>query len=193
MSAHANASREQIIAALNEGRPVNRIAAELHVDRSRVRAIRNELGIPAYIPSANTPPIEELWQQHAHPIDSGHMEWTGERSTTSNRPLLSYQYKHHSAAGIAFRIRTGRAPVGQVRADCGMPHCVAPDHVEDAPGRRRNREQLRYLSGGSALQETCSRGHDQRTHGAINTNGLAYCNTCKRERDQRIRAQGDAA
>jgi hypothetical protein len=195
MSFHANASREQIIDALRDGRPVNRIAADLHVDRARVRAIRNELGLPAQVRKIETLTIEERWQQYAQPVDGGHMEWTGERHPTTGRPLLSHQYRHHSAAVISFRIRTGRAPQGVVLADCGMKHCVAPDHVEDAPSRRRNREQLRYLNGGSQVQEKCGRGHDQRVHGGINTAGLAYCNACKREqeRERQARAQGDAA
>ncbi|GGW15838.1 hypothetical protein GCM10018980_51300 [Streptomyces capoamus] len=121
------------------------------------------------------------------------MDWTGERNATSNRPLLSHGYRHHSAAGIAFRIRTGRDPVGQVRADCGMQHCVAPDHVEDAPGRRRNREQLRYISGGRALQERCRNDHDQAEHGRVAADGRAYCNACKRARDARSQARRDAA
>lgn len=184
MANHANASREQIIAALRAGQPVNRIAADLHVDKGRVRAIRNDLGIPAYVRGSEQPSIEDRWRQHAHPVDGGHMEWTGERSTTSSRPLISHQYKHHSAAAVAFRIRTGRDPVGYAYADCGMKHCVAPDHVEDQPGRQRNREQLRYLQGRQALPERCQNGHDQREHGRIHTDGAAYCNTCKRARDK---------
>ncbi|WP_189984567.1 hypothetical protein [Streptomyces capoamus] len=193
MANHANASREEITAALRAGHPVNQIAADLHVDRARVRAIRNELGLPAHVRAIETVTIEDRWREYAKPLPGGHMDWTGERNATSNRPLLSHGYRHHSAAGIAFRIRTGRDPVGQVRADCGMQHCVAPDHVEDAPGRRRNREQLRYISGGRALQERCRNDHDQAEHGRVAADGRAYCNACKRARDARSQARRDAA
>lgn len=192
MSAPANASREQIEAALHQGWSAARIARELHCDKGRVRAIRNDLGLPAYVRSAHTPSIEERWRQFTKPIDDGHMDWTGERQTTSGRPLLSHGYRHHSAAAIAFRIRTGRDPVGQVRAECGMQHCITPEHVEDEPGRRRVREQLRYLSGGRAVQERCQQGHDQAEHGRIAADGRAYCHTCKRAREERARAASAA-
>lgn len=179
-----NASREQIIAALREGKSVYRIVRDLHVDRARVRRIRDEIGQPVYTRPEENRTIEDKWRLYAKPIDGGHMEWTGERGMSANTPLVSFKERHHSAAAVAFKIRTGRDPQGYAMADCGMKHCVAPDHVEDEPGRRRNREQLRYLLGGRPLPEKCKAGHDQRVHGRIGTDGDAYCNTCKRARGQ---------
>jgi hypothetical protein len=40
------------------------------------------------------------------------MEWTGSLSTGSRTPILHYRGKVFTAAAIAFRIRTGRDPVG---------------------------------------------------------------------------------
>lgn len=181
MPNHANATREQIIAALKAGHSTAQIARDLHIDKARARTIRNELGIPPFVRGSDQPTLEERWQRHAKPADGGHMEWTGERSP-SGRPLISHRYRHRSAAAVSFRIRTGRDPVGHALADCGMRHCVAPEHVEDMPGRRRNREQLRYLSGGGALPEECAAGHAQSEHGRVGTDGRAYCETCKRAR-----------
>jgi hypothetical protein len=185
MSFHANATREQIIAALQAGHSIYRINKELRADRARIRTIRDEIGLATYARPELT--IEDKWHQYARPVDGGHMEWTGEHSTTRGTPLLSYKERHYTAAAIAFRIRTGRTPEGQVFTDCGMKRCVAPAHVEDAPGRRRNREQLRYLRGGRALPESCGNGHKQAEHGRIAADGRAYCNACKRARDKAAR------
>lgn len=176
---YINATREQIVNALKQGWSVARINRELRADRARIRAIRDELGLPVYIRPATVRSIEDKWHEYARATDGGHMEWTGEHGTSSGTPLLSYKERHHSAAGIAFRIRTGRDPEGQVIADCGRKHCIAPDHVEDEPGRRRNREQLRYLLGGGRVPEQCKAGHSMAEHGRIGANGHAYCQTCK--------------
>lgn len=192
MSAPANATRDQILALLREGRSTAYIARELRVDKGRVRRIRNAENLPVYVSGSEQPTLEERWRQHAIPTTDGHMEWTGERGNYG-RPLVSYQYRHHSAAGIAFRIRTGRNPVGHVLADCGIKHCIAPDHVLDADERRRTREQLRYLQGRQPLRETCQNGHEQVVHARIGTDGIAYCFPCKQDRQARARNAGSAA
>ncbi|NED83513.1 hypothetical protein G3I76_25900, partial [Streptomyces sp. SID11233] len=84
-----------------------------------------------------------------------------------------------SPLAIAFRMRTGREPVGQVRAECDVPYCVAPDCVEDEPGRLRIREQLRYLKGTAERPPFCVHGHDQAVHGRYERDGTAYCHECK--------------
>lgn len=184
MPAHANATREQIIAALKAGHSIYRINRELRVDKARVRTIRNELDMPTYVRPAQTRTIEDKWREYTKPAGGGHMEWTGERGFTSRTPMLSFKAKHYSAAAIAFRMRTGRDPEGFVLADCGRKHCVAPDHVEDETGRQRNREQLRYLQGGRKRPERCTNGHEQSEHGRLTTDGRQYCDTCKRGRDR---------
>lgn len=187
-----HATREQILAALQQGHPTGRIARELRCDKGRVRRIRDEEGLPVYVRGSEEPTIEDRWRKHAVPTADGHMDWTGERHP-SGRPLISHQYRHRSAAAVAFKIRTGRDPIGQALADCGVKHCIAPDHVEDLPGRRRNREQLRYLQGRQALQETCQNGHDQQEHARINSDGIAYCHPCKRARETQARTERNAA
>lgn len=177
-----NATREQIIAALHEGKSTGAIARELRADRGRVRAIRAELGIPAYVQIPQPLTLEQKWQANTRHVDGGHLEWTGERQSTSGTPVLRYWPKSYSPAAIAFRIKYGRDAQGYAYAECGVKHCVAPDHVEDEAGRARTREQLRYLTGGQERPERCVHGHDQAEHGRYEADGRAYCEACKRER-----------
>jgi hypothetical protein len=181
-----NATRADIIAMLQEGHSNSRIVRELRVDKQRVIRIRTELGLPAFVRVEQTRTLEEKWALGTRPLDGGHVEWTGERAP-GGTPLVSYKEKHHSAAAVAFRIRTGRDPRGYVIADCGMKHCVAPEHVEDEAGRLRNREQYRYLTGGRERKPFCVHGHDQAEHGRYEADGTAYCERCKRSQKRALR------
>lgn len=186
MSPRPNATRTDIIAMLQEGHSNGRIVRELRVDKARVRRIRDELDLPTFVRTELTRTLEEKWALHTHPLDDGHLAWTGEHAT-GGTPVVSHRQKHHSAAAVAFHIRTGRDPQGYAIADCGMKHCVAPDHVEDEAGRIRNREQLRYLMGGRERKPFCSHGHDQGEHGRYESDGTAYCEACKRGQRQPAR------
>jgi hypothetical protein len=186
MPTRPNATRADIISMLSDGHSNSRIVRDLRVDKQRVRRIRTELGLPTFVPVEQTRTLEEKWALDTRPLDGGHLEWTGEHAT-GGTPLVSYKEKHHSAAAVAFRIHTGRDPQGYVIADCGMRHCVAPEHVEDEAGRLRNREQLRYLTGGRERKPFCGHGHDQAEHGRYESDGTAYCEACKREQKQAVR------
>ncbi|MEU0207401.1 hypothetical protein [Streptomyces canus] len=182
MGTTPNASRADIIAMLRDGHSNSRIARELHVDKQRVRRIRQELGLPAFVPVEQTRTIEEKWALFARTVDGGHMEWTGTCGTASGTPVLSYKEKVHTAASIAFTIHHGREPHGYVLPECDMQHCVAPDHVEDEQGRLAKRAALRAAAGWRDRAETCSQGHDQSDHGRLYPNGVAYCHACMVER-----------
>lgn len=173
-----NATREQITELIGQGRSTEAIARELGCDKGRVRGIRQDLGVPNAVRQLLT--LEEKWRARTRLVDGGHLEWLGEHVGT---PVMRYREKSFTAAAIAFRIRHGRDPQGYAIADCGHQHCVAPDHVDDEPGRKRTREQLRYLSGGRARPMVCVNGHDQGVHGAFGTDGRrAYCKACKAAR-----------
>lgn len=176
-----NATRADIIAMLQDGHSNRRISIELRCDKTRVRRIREELQLPQFVRAEETRTLNDKWHLFIRPVDNGHMEWTGTHGTTSGTPLLSYKEKVYSAAAIAFHMRTGREPQGYAIADCGMQHCVAPEHIEDEAGRIRNREQLRYLTGGRERKPFCNHGHDQKEHGRYEQDGTAYCEACKRE------------
>lgn len=169
--------REAEIRALLAQHSSNAIARRLGVDRAAVRRIRREAGI-ACVRAEQT--LEEKWAAFIRPVEGGHLEWTGERGTATGTPLMTYKQKRHSAAAIAFRLKHGREPVGYAVADCGRTHCVAPDHVDDEPGRQRTREQYRYLTGGGERPARCRHGHDQSMHGKFEADGRAYCGECKR-------------
>lgn len=167
----------QIRELITKGLSNAEVARQTRADRSAIRRIRGEMGIP--VPPQHLQTLDEKWAQRTQPVEGGHLEWTGERGTTSGTPLLRYRDQNHTAAAVAFRRRTGRDPVGHVKAECGVHQCVAPEHVEDEPGRDRLREQLRYLLGMGERPQFCRRGHDQAEHGRLLPDGVAYCRTCQ--------------
>ncbi|MEV4438217.1 helix-turn-helix domain-containing protein [Streptomyces sp. NPDC049577] len=171
------ATREQIVQLLREGLSNHAIARELGCDRHRVGALRHELGI-APVPLQPLT-LEQKWEARTRPVEGGHLEWTGERQSTSGTPVLRYRERSYSPAAIAFRIQHGREPEGYVRADCGFKHCVAPGHVDDMSARLRTREQLRYLTGHAQRPAVCAHGHDQAKQGRYEADGRAYCEACK--------------
>lgn len=177
-----NATRADIIAMLRDGHSNSRIVRELRVDKHRVRRIREELGLPNYVPVEQTRTIEDKWKLFARPTDGGHVEWTGERQSTSGTPVMRYKDQAHTAAAIAFRIKHRRDPDGYAIADCGRKHCIAPDHVQDEPGRQAKRQELRQANGLGDRPGTCPYGHDQSRHGRLQGDGRPYCAACKRER-----------
>ena len=172
--------RRAEIAAMLAGHSNQAIAAALGVDRTAVRRVRREEGVSWDAPPPPWNTAEEKWAVHVRPVDGGHLEWTGERGTTSDSPVMRFREKSTSPAAIAFRMRTGRDAVGQVRAECGFPHCVAPEHLDDAASRMRVRGQLRAITGMGARPAHCTHGHDQMVHGRYETDGRAYCEECKR-------------
>lgn len=176
--------REAEIRALLPDHSNDTIARQLGVDRAAVRRIRAEAGLPAFVPAEQRRTLEEKWASHTRPADGGHLEWTGERQATSGTPVMRYKDVYYSPAAIAFRIRHSRDADGYAIADCGMRHCVAPDHVEDEAGRTRNREQLRFLMGGRERKPVCAHGHAQAEHGRYGPDGTAYCEACKAVRKQ---------
>lgn len=169
--------RDAEIRALLPHHSSDAIARLLGVDRAAVRRIRSEANVPQMPRTYAT--LEEKWRAHVVPVDGGHLEWTGERRDPAGTPVMRYREEHYSPAAIAFRVRHGRDAEGYVIADCGVQHCVAPEHVEDEAGRRRNREQLRYLMGGRERKPRCVHGHDQAVHGRYEADGRAYCEACK--------------
>lgn len=170
-----NATREQIIAALREGKSNGTISRELKADRGRIRRIRNELGIPVHVHIQQPLTLEQKWEARTLPVDGGHLEWTGERGSSSGTPVMRYKEESYSPAAIAFRIENGRAPKGQVFAECGMKHCIAPGHVNDEPGRIAARARQRRVE----RKPFCLHGHDQAEHGRYEADGTAYCEACK--------------
>jgi hypothetical protein len=133
--------------------------------------------------------VEERWAANVVQVGGGHMEWRGSRATSAGTPVLRFRGETYSVAGIAFSMRTGRAPVGQVRPECEHPGCVAPDHTADDEERTRIRQQLRRTLGMRELGDTCGNGHDQRVARRFGPNGDPYCKQCVTERKRKQRAK----
>lgn len=171
--------RDQVRALLAT-HSTTQIAAELHMDTRTVRALREEAGV-AYIPSPRGyATAEDKWADHVRPVDGGHLEWTGERAKSKSRtPVMRFRDRSVSPAAIAFRKHNGRDPVGQVMAECEHPRCIAPEHVQDEPGRQALRLQLRRIKGLPDPDPECRNGHDQAEHGRFERDGRAYCDACK--------------
>lgn len=174
---------DQVRALLAEGYSNAEASRRTGIDPATAARIREAAGIgPATTyrkPKYRS--AEEKWADHVRLVDGGHLEWLGERSSTGT-PVMRYQEQSVAPSGIAFRWRAGRDPVDQVRAECGVRHCQAPDHVDDDLGRQRTREQLRYLTGRGPRPERCRHGHLQADHGRYTPTGVAYCNKCKQRK-----------
>lgn len=183
----ANASRADIIAMLQQGHSNTRIMRELRCDKQRVRRLRAELDLPQYTPVEQTRTLEEKWALFTRPVDGGHLSWTGEHAKATGTPVMRYKEDYYSPAAVAFQIKHGRPSQGYVKADCGQPHCVAPDHVNDEAGRQQARRQARAERGLGKPSGTCGRGHDQTIHGLLEPDGTAYCGMCKVEDKRRQR------
>lgn len=172
---------DEIVTLLRAGHTATEIAKQLHVERQTVGRIRRDLDIP--LPARiKYPTVQAAFEAKAQRVADGHMEWTGSRQTPSGTPVLRHREQMHTAARVAFTIRTGRDPEGYVVAECDMQHCVAPEHVEDEPGRQRLREQARYLTGGGGRPANCPAGHDQAEYGRWQRDGRPYCTRCKTDR-----------
>jgi hypothetical protein len=169
------------------------IAAELGMDPRTVRRIREAAGIPYTPAPRGYATAEDKWAAHVRPVDGDHLEWTGERATSSRTPVMRFRGRSMSPAGVAFRKRTGRDPVGQVRAECEFPQCMNPAHVQDEPGRQALRLTLRRIKGLPDPPAVCPNGHDQARHGRLESDGTPYCEACKQESKRAARAAGRAA
>jgi hypothetical protein len=118
--------------------------------------------------------LQARWAARTTPAPGGHLMWQGAHQVRFHGTI-------HQPARVAFTIRTGRQPVGKVWSDCGVTGCVAPNHVDDQPGRQRTRQQLRAVQGLPPRPPICAHGHGQNTHGRLDERGHAYCNACVRQ------------
>jgi hypothetical protein len=109
------------------------------------------------------------------PVDGGHLEWTGPQR-------IEWRGHKWRPAALAFYLRTGRQPQGNVLPDCGHCGCVQPQHVEDEAGRTRIRLQVRALRGLPPPAPTCRRGHDLTIYGDLRADGITHCAACTQMR-----------
>lgn len=167
---------------LRTGMSDSAVARKLEINRQSVTRVRGILGLPAH--PRNTTVGDKLDRFSAEPDADGHVKWTGRRGH-SGTPVIRHLGVETSAAAAAFERRTGRPPVGECRADCDQPQCMAPDHLADDIERHTIRLQLRSLAGLPGPWEACSQGHAWEGHGGIWPNLSLYCRTCESARNAR--------
>lgn len=147
ISPETRAAIEQL---LRDGLPDRAAARRLGVHHATVAKVRAALGLAPH-PSGRKsyPTVEDAWRAHVEPVDGGHLRWTGGFGSFGN-PQVMHHGRTYSAYRIAFRLRTGRDPVGAARPACGYPRCVEPSHIDDQAARDRDRRTYTAIFGGGA-------------------------------------------
>lgn len=111
------------------------IARQVHMSTRRVGEIRAWAGIPKVRCGPKPSTAEDRFWRLAEPTDDGHLLWPHAATTIR----LGHGGHKQSIRRIAFRIRYGREPIGQVRPGCDQPGCIHPNCVEDQPMRETYR------------------------------------------------------
>ncbi|MFD5571965.1 hypothetical protein [Streptomyces cadmiisoli] len=140
-------SWEAVARALQTGDPRElsdlALAAVHGCSPALVARVRADLRMPAYRrgkrPTLLT--MEQVFMDRSRPVAGGHREWTRQLGA-SGTPVLSWNGLHVTAGRVAFKMATGRDPVGQVRPSCTFPHCVEPPHQADRLMREAARATL---------------------------------------------------
>ncbi|MGW6910286.1 hypothetical protein [Streptomyces sp. NPDC054940] len=129
--------RADVAELLRAGHSDRAIARQLNTGAKTVAEARAVLRLPKH-PSGKRAAAsrEELFWRRTQATDDGHLKWTGTRS--NGVPTLRYGGRQHTACRIAFTIRYGREPVGQVTRTCDIDGCVHPNCVVDRTIREAN-------------------------------------------------------
>lgn len=189
-SDYRHPKHDEMARRIREGLTDLATARELHVDRRAVARVRGLLGVPPM--TSTTSLADKLDKFSTEPDEDGHVLWTG-RTSKAGSALIRHLGREIPAAHVAFERRVGSKPVGTCRADCDMPHCVAPAHVMDDVERRALRGLLRTLEGLPAEPWVrCPAGHAWWAYGRFEADLTPYCKRCNTERAQRSRAAREA-
>lgn len=177
---------DEIAELVRDGWTDTAVAAHLGVHNRAVTRVRDILGLAHHTLSTTK---EEKVARASVPEDGGHTRWTGRRA--NNRVPVIRQFKVQiPASHVAFEQRTGRQPVGIVKAECGREHCLTPAHVSDELERRNVRGQERAMYGLDPQPwDTCPKGiHGWSLHGRFQPDLTPYCKGCNSDRAARVRA-----
>lgn len=176
MNKYQHPKHEDIANGIKSGHSDRGIAEALKVDRRAVARTRKILGVP---PIDTSKTLTQKVLDHVTPADSdGHVLWTGSR-TSCGAPRVRHLGREIPVSHIAFETRTGRKPVGIVKADCGVRGCVAGTHVVDDVERRAIRLLMRSMTGYPVHWQDCPTcGLDWNTVGRVQENLELYCKDC---------------
>jgi hypothetical protein len=138
--------RTDIAELLHAGTPQIHICRQLHVAPITVQRTREALGLPApktvrVLPAS----LDDAFRQYARPTPDGHAAWAG--PVNNGTPKLTFNGVVYYARPLAFRLRYGREPVGNVTSDCPVKHCVAGDCIKDRPMREQEQQLDRLYAG----------------------------------------------
>ncbi|MEU7046064.1 hypothetical protein AB0A77_34110 [Streptomyces varsoviensis] len=120
--------------------------------------------------------LADAFAAQTRAVGGGHRIWAAGSVSASGVGRFQHGGVSYTAARAAFALRTGRTPVGQVRPTCDMPHCCAPEHVDDRATRQRDRAALAAITGMTHRPPSCD--HDQAVHGRHRADGRRYCDAC---------------
>lgn len=176
---YRNPRHDEIVGAIRNGLSDSAVAKLLGVCRNSVGRIRRAEGIPAF---TNARTLAQVIMQDARTDDDGHTHWDGVRDI-HGIPQVRLDGRYVPVSHVAFEMRYGHKPSGYVKADCGVKHCLTPDHMLDDRGRRTLYLQLRALHGLGGHWTVCRRcGGDWESVGRIQSDLKLYCNHCKSNR-----------
>lgn len=129
--------RADVAELLLAGRPDSAIARELNVCAKSVGAARAALKLPkAKTGRRPAATAEDLFWRRTQPVDGGHLLWTGHLANGCT-PALRHGGRVITAYRVAFRIRHGREPDGNVTKSCDVDGCVHPNCMDDRTTRQR--------------------------------------------------------
>lgn len=91
------------------------------------RYSRQRRGVP------EPPTLLDQYLCRTEPLDDGHVRWT---VNTNN---IVFKGRQYTAMQLAWALSTKREPQGILRAACGVPGCVAAEHLTDEVMRAATR------------------------------------------------------
>ena len=184
-SAYRHPKHDDIAELVLQGMKDCDVAEQLGTGRRAVARVRDILGVE---PRVNGTSREEKLARFSVVQDDGHTGWTGRR-TKSGTPSIRHRGIEIPASHVAFEQRTGRPPVGIVKAECGTDRCLTPAHVSDELERRDLRMKERSLAYLPPQPwDICSKGtHTWDEGGRIQPDLTPYCCACNTERVLRSR------
>lgn len=140
------------------------------------RTVRTAPVTPGAVPTA------AVWafRDRLHRVDD-HLLWQGtaDKGTT---PVLYVDNVRYPARPLAWLLHHGTAPVGLVKADCGVRLCMHGPHLTDEHSRQNARLLYAALHG-VTLAGPCHAGlHDLTEHGYVRPTGVTECRGCDNAR-----------
>lgn len=185
LSTYRHPKHDAIALLVRAGWKDSAVATALGVHNRAVTRVRDLIGVAHH---DNSTSKQDKLERFSQPEAGGHTGWSG-RLGTSGAPVIRHLKVQIPASHVAFELRTGRPPVGIVKAECGRGHCLTSAHISDEIERRNVRGQERALYGLEPVPwNTCAKGkHPWAEHGRFQPDLTPYCKGCNTERAGRIR------